>query len=86
MENLVPPCRDNFQIAFTWAKWSRVTEIPPIKAYQYFNSHIKAQFSIGLAGAIAPPLFSKIVLDAITNKAFSTEIFSKPNCCIYTRT
>ena len=38
--------------------------------------------AIGLAGAIAPPLFSKFVLKAITNMAFSTEIFSEPICCI----
>ena len=34
----------------------------------------------------SPSTFLKIVLKAITNVAFSTEIFSEPNCCIKTRT
>ena len=38
--------------------------------------------AIELAGAIAPPPFSKIVLKAITIMSFSSEIFSEPNYCI----
>ena len=38
--------------------------------------------AIGLAGSIGPPIFSKIVLKALTHMAFSTEIFSAPICCI----
>ena len=49
---------------------------------QEIHSHVRHRAAIGLAGAMVPPLFSKIVLKAITNMAFSTEIFSAPNCCI----
>ena len=59
------------------------------KLWDYFPSHrplSRDRAAIGLAGAIAPPLYSKIVLKAIKIMAFSTEVFSQPNCCLQTRT
>ena len=56
--------------------------------YNKFYVHIylegiRHRAAIGLAGAIARPLFSMIVLKAIRNMAFSTEIYFLHRTVVY---